>query len=60
VKRAERTQSTGHVFQTPLGGPVASFLATEAFRSTRARAKVKATLQRSPPYRGDADAWGRC
>jgi integrase len=35
---------TGHVFQTPLGGPVAPFLATEAFRSMRARSKVKATL----------------
>jgi integrase len=35
---------TGHVFQTALGGPVAPFLATEAFRSLRARSKVKATL----------------
>ncbi|MFY9629977.1 MAG: tyrosine-type recombinase/integrase [Candidatus Cybelea sp.] len=35
---------TGHVFQTPLGGPVAPFLATGAFRSMRARSKVKATL----------------
>ncbi|HEY1653561.1 MAG TPA: tyrosine-type recombinase/integrase [Candidatus Tumulicola sp.] len=35
---------TGHVFQTPLGGPVDPFLATEAFRSTRGRSKVKATL----------------
>jgi integrase len=35
---------TGHVFQAPLGGPVAPFLATEAFRSMRARSKVKATL----------------
>jgi integrase len=36
--------NTEHVFQTPLGGPVAPFLATEAFRSLRARSKVKATL----------------
>jgi integrase len=33
-----------NVFQTPLGGPVAPFLATEAFRSLRHRSKVKATL----------------
>jgi integrase len=40
----EHYRDTGHVFQTPLGGPVAPFLATEAFRSLRARSKVRATL----------------
>jgi integrase len=35
---------SGHVFQNTLGGPVAPFLATEAFRSVRGRSKVKATL----------------
>jgi integrase len=48
---------TGHVFQTALGGPVALFLATEAFRSVRARSKVKATLH-DTPYCHNVDA--RC
>ncbi|MGB8909778.1 MAG: site-specific integrase [Candidatus Cybelea sp.] len=43
-KAGSSYSDTGHVFQTTLGGRVAPFLATEAFRSVRARSKVKATL----------------
>jgi integrase len=35
---------SGHVFQGPLGGPVAPYLATDAFRSLRATLKIDASL----------------
>jgi integrase len=40
----ESFADSGHVFQAPAGGPVAPFLATEAFRASRSRSNVKATL----------------
>lgn len=43
-RAAESYSNSGHVFQKPLGGAIPPFLATEAFRSIRGRAKVKATL----------------
>ena len=35
---------SGHVFQTPLGGPVAPYLATDAFRAIRTRLCITASL----------------
>jgi integrase len=45
---------TGHVFQAPGGGPVAPFLATEAFRTLRTQVGLNATLH---DLRHSAASW---